>query len=93
MHVSVKGEGMGWRSRVVEVGRKCSQRRWYSSWALKHKQGFYSLKKNKGPPKQRKGHEKRRGQRRDVQETAKNSILPEERMLGSCGAVGWGLEA
>lgn len=51
------------------------------------------MKKNKGPPKQRKGHEKRRGQRLDVQETAKNSILPEERMLGSCGAVGWGLEA
>jgi len=38
---------------------------------------YFSMKKDKEPPKQREWHEKRRGQRLDIQATARNSILPE----------------
>ena len=38
---------------------------------------YFSMKKDKEPPKQREWHEKRRGQRLDIQATARDSILPE----------------
>lgn len=54
---------------------------------------YFSMKRDKEPPKQREWHEKRRGQRLDIQATARDSILLEQRMLGASGVVGWGLEA
>lgn len=53
---------------------------------------YFRMKKGKEPPKQREWREKRRGQRLDIQATARVSILPEQRVLGASGAVGWGLE-
>lgn len=88
----LKGEGMGWRSRVEEAEGMLTDKV-ALKLAFEISVEYFSMKRDKEPPEQREWHEKRRGQRLDIQATARDSILLEQRMLGASGAVGWGLEA